>query len=57
MSSDDGERLLVPIEVEAVEGWDPSLPLPSGEKRDWQSTEDLVAALNPTLVADRHTEK
>lgn len=49
---DDIARLLVPTEVEAVEGWDPSPPLPPGEERNWHSTKDLVAALDPELVAD-----
>jgi len=50
---DEGARLLVPIEVEVPEGWDPSPPPPPGEERIWHPTKDLVAALDPELVAGR----
>lgn len=49
---DDGARLLVPVEVEAVEGWDPSPPLPSDWEPTWYDTEDLMAVLEPELVAE-----
>lgn len=48
---DDGARLLVPVEVEAVEGWDPSPPLPPDWEPTWYDTEDLMAVLEPELVA------
>lgn len=41
----------VPIEVEAVEGWDPSPPLPPDWEPTWYDTEDLMAVLEPELVA------
>lgn len=47
---DDGDRLLVPVEVESVEGWDPALPLSVDWEPTWHDTEDLVAALEPELT-------
>lgn len=42
MRPDDGDRMLVPIEVEVPEGWDPAPPLPMGEERIWRSTDELL---------------
>ncbi|MGW2520484.1 hypothetical protein ACWC09_26415 [Streptomyces sp. NPDC001617] len=44
---DTGDALLVPVEVEAIEGWDPAPPLPDGWKPTWYDTADLVAAIAP----------
>lgn len=54
---DDGDRLLVPMEVEAVEGWDPAPPFPADWKPTWYDSEDLLAVLEPELVAEARARR
>lgn len=44
---DTGDAVLVPIDVEAVEGWDPAPPLSADWKPAWYSTDHLMSVLGP----------